>query len=109
MTAQQRLQQIEQRVEGHTKGPWEVVRTFPYEDVARIFTGRQYLAAVGDTDRKAPIMSNAQLIASAPDLLDLTRELAEENKRLREALRHIERTGTVSSKRIAREALKEDR
>ena len=84
MTAQQRLQRIEQR--------------------ATVDIIRMGISEVADVRFFAKEMNHR-----LADLVNLARELTEENKQLREALRHIERTGTVSSKRIAREALKENR
>jgi hypothetical protein len=119
MTAQQRLQRIEQRatVDIIRMGISEVadVRFFAKEmnhrladlvNLARELTeeNKRLRDKVARYIREARHHRRQWLLWG-----NLAVDSVMENKRLREALRHIERTGTVSSKRIAREALKEDR
>ena len=54
----------------HTPGPWTVCDPVPEFDCRRIFAGNQYIACVGDSDHLTNQEADANLIASAPDLLE---------------------------------------
>ena len=51
-------------------GPWRAVDKRPYSDGFSIFSGNQYVAFVGDSDGVTDYLSNANLIAAAPELLE---------------------------------------
>ena len=71
----------------HTKGPWEVARTdagiiVRTESVKKTRAGASRYAAIGGFDRSDPeqlaeALSNASLIAAAPELLEALKGLAE--------------------------------
>ena len=58
-----------------TPGPWRAVDKRPYSDGFSIFSGNQYVAFVGDSDGVTDYLSNANLIAAAPELLAVLIEL----------------------------------
>ena len=70
---------------GHTKGPWEVARTdagiiVRTESVKKTRAGASRYAAIGGFDRSDPeqlaeALSNASLIAAAPELLEALEKL----------------------------------
>ncbi|XZE20878.1 hypothetical protein SH449x_000768 [Pirellulaceae bacterium SH449] len=62
----------------HTPGPWEVVGSLRDGQCRRIFAGDEYVAIVGGSDQTMQmIKANAQLIASAPDMLEIVSWLAD--------------------------------
>ena len=71
----------------HTNGPWEVARTdagiiVRTESVKKTRAGASRYAAIGGFDRSDPeqlaeALSNASLIAAAPELLEALKGLAE--------------------------------
>lgn len=77
---------------GHTKGPWEVVRTdagiiVRTESKKKTRYGASRYAAIGGFDRSDPeqlaeALSNASLIAAAPELLEALIELVGEIEQL---------------------------
>ena len=56
----------------HTPGPWTIIKTSSGFRGLRIFAGNHYIASVGNSDDDLETSeSDARLIASAPELLDI--------------------------------------
>lgn len=84
-----RLEQLLKRVpEGTTPGPWEADRDLPYNEPPRVHGDDHSLICVcgnvGTTQDQWE--ANAALVALAPDLLSLLRELAPVLREVEEAL-----------------------
>lgn len=63
----------------HTPGPWEVVGPSQNGHCRRIFAGNEYVGIVGGSDQPMrTIRANANLVAAAPDLLDVLQEVVED-------------------------------
>lgn len=60
-----------------TPGPWRAVDKRPYSDGFSIFSGNQYVAFVGDSDGVTDYLSNANLIAAAPELLEALQDVVD--------------------------------
>jgi hypothetical protein len=60
----------------HTPGPWDAVDKRPDGFTGySVFSGNQFVAYVGDSDRVTPVEANARLIAAAPELLEACQKL----------------------------------
>ena len=73
----------------HTPGPWKLIvddKAY-FGDELKIVTDNRHIATVNPATNEGP--ANAQLIASAPDLLEENARLKEINREMVEALEHI--------------------
>lgn len=64
----------------HTPGQWEAVDKRPDGFCGySVFAGSQFIAHVGDTDRRTPVEANARLIAASPLMYNYIAKRARES------------------------------